>query len=31
MPLVFVCYDESRTIGSDYYRSIASLFYSMDA
>ncbi len=31
MPLVFVCYDEGRTIGSDYYRSIASLFYSMDA
>ena len=29
-PLVFVCYDESKEHGADYYRAIASLFYSLD-
>jgi hypothetical protein len=30
LPLVFVCY-EKDTIGSDYYESAISLFYSLDA
>ena len=30
-PLVFVCYDQDRTYGSEYYQSVASLFYSLDA
>ncbi len=29
-PLVFVCYDDSKTLGADYYREIAGLFYSLD-
>jgi hypothetical protein len=29
-PLVFVCYDETKALGADYYRAIASLFYSLD-
>jgi hypothetical protein len=29
-PLVFVCYDETKEHGADYYRAIASLFYSLD-
>jgi hypothetical protein len=30
MPLVFVCYKDSKTIGSEYYQAIAGLFYSLD-
>ena len=30
MPLVFVCYDDTKALGADYYRAIASLFYSLD-
>ncbi len=30
LPLLFVCY-AAETVGSDYYRTILSLFYSMDA
>jgi catechol 2,3-dioxygenase-like lactoylglutathione lyase family enzyme len=30
LPLVFVWYDEAKTFGSDYYKAIASLFYSLD-
>jgi hypothetical protein len=30
-PLVFVCYDPDRTYGSEYYQSVAGLFYSLDA
>jgi catechol-2,3-dioxygenase len=29
-PLVFVCYDETKEHGADYYRAIATLFYSLD-
>jgi catechol 2,3-dioxygenase-like lactoylglutathione lyase family enzyme len=31
LPLVFVCYAEGETIGSDYYRAVVNLFYSLDA
>jgi hypothetical protein len=30
-PLVFVCYAQDQTIGPDYYREVASLFYALDA
>jgi hypothetical protein len=30
MPLVFVCYNDLKTIGSEYYQAIAGLFYSLD-
>ncbi len=30
LPLVFVCYDDTKTFGADYYRAIAELFYSLD-
>ncbi len=29
-PLVFICYDETKEHGADYYRAIADLFYSLD-
>ncbi len=29
-PLVFVCYDETKEHGVEYYRAIATLFYSLD-
>jgi catechol 2,3-dioxygenase-like lactoylglutathione lyase family enzyme len=29
-PLVFVCYDETKEHGADYYRAIANLFYTLD-
>jgi catechol-2,3-dioxygenase len=29
-PLVFVCYDETKEHGAEYYRALASLFYSLD-
>jgi hypothetical protein len=31
LPLVFICYAEDRTIGPDYYRTVANLFYALDA
>jgi hypothetical protein len=31
LPLAFIYYAEGRTIGPDYYRTVASLFYSLDA
>lgn len=31
MPLVFVCYAESESLGADYYRTVADLVYSLDA
>jgi hypothetical protein len=31
LPLVFVSYAEGEPIGTDYYRTIANLFYSLDA
>jgi hypothetical protein len=31
LPLAFICYAEGRTIGPDYYRTVANLFYSLDA
>ena len=30
LPLVFVCYNDTKTFGADYYRAIAELFYSLD-
>ena len=30
LPLVFVCYDDSKTFGAEYYRAIAEMFYSLD-
>ena len=30
LPLVFVCYDDSKTFGPGYYRAIAEMFYSLD-
>lgn len=30
LPLVFVCYDDTKTFGADYYRAIAELFYTLD-
>lgn len=30
LPLVFVCYDDTKMFGADYYREIAELFYSLD-
>jgi hypothetical protein len=30
LPLVFVCYDDSKTFGPKYYQAIADLFYSLD-
>jgi catechol 2,3-dioxygenase-like lactoylglutathione lyase family enzyme len=30
LPLVFVWYDDAKTFGADYYKAIASLFYSLD-
>lgn len=30
LPLVFVCYDETKMFGADYYKQIAELFYSLD-
>jgi hypothetical protein len=31
LPLVFVCYDEAKLLGPDYYRTFANLVYSLDA
>ena len=31
LPLVFVCYAKDKTIGSDYYRAIVRLMYTLDA
>ena len=31
LPLVFACYAKDRPIGTDYYRAIADLIYSLDA
>jgi hypothetical protein len=30
LPLVFVCYDETRAVGPDYYQAIANMVYSLD-